>query len=94
MAGFQEHFLKQLRFILGDCHIANIFRMSSIVSDSTNTGGKIAHNDSCSASGHIEVTARRSTIIKMLIQRCCPKGQRYRYAEGVRENALLKKKQF
>lgn len=32
MAGFQEHYLKQLRFILGDCHTANIFRMSSIVS--------------------------------------------------------------
>lgn len=26
MAGFQEDFLKQPRFILGDCHIANIFR--------------------------------------------------------------------
>lgn len=40
MADFQEHFLEQLRFILGDCHIANIFRMSSIVSDSKNAGGK------------------------------------------------------
>lgn len=56
--------------------------------------GGIAHNDSCSASGHIEVTARRSTIIKMLIQQCCSKGQRYRYAEGVRENALWKRNNF
>lgn len=32
MAGFQEYFLNQLRFILGDCHTANIFRMSSTVS--------------------------------------------------------------
>lgn len=38
MTGFQEDFLKQLRFILGDHHAANIFRMSSIILDSTNAG--------------------------------------------------------
>lgn len=38
MAGFQEHFLRQLKFILGACRTENIFTISCIVTDSANAG--------------------------------------------------------